>query len=111
MEPPVVSAGKGEGQLIILQIILPHIHMVSVAGNIVHGSAGELYFFLCKFSADVSALHQFFFNLRQVSLVHGDVQSVADGFQILDIVGGLPDQFCERFECPFLLIVSGKVFL
>ena len=31
VEPPVISRGKAEGQLIILEIVLPDIHVIAVA--------------------------------------------------------------------------------
>ncbi len=74
VEPPVISASKGKGQFVILQIILSHIHMITVAGNIVHGPAGNLYFFPGRFPADVPALYQFFLNLHKVGFAHGNIQ-------------------------------------
>ena len=48
------------------QVILSDIHMVAVAGNVVHWLARKFYFFLGEFSADVTGLHQFFFNLCKI---------------------------------------------
>ena len=39
MKPPVIACGKLEGKLVILEIILTHIDMKAVPGEIVEGAA------------------------------------------------------------------------
>ena len=109
MEPPVISHGKIKGQLVVLEIIFPHIHMVSVAGNVVERCVPDLYFFAGKLALDVSGLRQFFFDSGEIVLSQGNVQGSLDGFQISDIVLCLLTQFGQCLKGPFLLIVFGKI--
>ena len=73
MEPPVVSRGKFKGQLIVLIIIFSHVHMESVRGNIVEGSA----FYLCLFIPtpffDIAEFYQFLLNLNQIVFRQGNI--------------------------------------
>ncbi len=85
--------------------------MITVAGNIMHRPAGQFDLLLGVLSSDIAALYQLFFDLDEIGLIHGDIQRVADGFQIPDIIGGLLDQFRERFKGPFLFVISGEIFL
>ena len=39
VEPPVISGCKMKGQILVLEIILAHIHVTAVAGQIVEGPA------------------------------------------------------------------------
>ena len=111
MEPPVISIGEGEGELVILKIIFSHIHMISVAREIVHGFVCKLYLFLRKLPAYIAALNQFFLDLRQVSLTSCNVQRCADGFQVGDVIACFFDQPRECLKSPLLLVISGKIFL
>ena len=92
VEPPVISRGKGEGQFIILQIVLANIHMVAVTGEVVQRLAGQLHLFLGELSSRLPALDQLFLDLGQICLAQRDVQGIADGFQVLDIIGCLLDE-------------------
>ena len=109
VEPPVISRCERESQLFVLEIIFPHIHIVAVAGNIVERRTFEFLFFLCEFPADITALCQLFFNLCQIVFGPGNVQRVADRFQIGDFVPGLYDQMRERFISPLHLIIFFKI--
>ncbi len=85
MEPPVISCGKFEGQLVILVIVLSHIDMEAVAAEIMEGPAGDLLLLCAGSFADIAALRQLFLDLGQILLLQGDVQSVGDGLQMIDL--------------------------
>ena len=81
MEPPVISGGKFESQFIVLEIIFSYIYMEAVAAQIMERLTGDLCFFGAAFSADITALGQFLFDLHQVFFLQGNIQSSADGLQ------------------------------
>ena len=45
VEPQVVSRGEAEGELIVLEVVFPHIDVKAVRGQIVEGDAGDPPFF------------------------------------------------------------------
>ena len=111
VEPPVVPVGEFEGKLVVLEVVFPHIDMKTVAAHIVEGLTGDFYFFGAALSADIAALDQLLTDLHQIFLLHGDVQSGKDGFQMFDLFTDLNGQFRQRFIGSFELSVFIKIFL
>ena len=115
VEPPVVPCGKVESQFIVLEIILPDIHVIAVRRNIVEWLTGDLDFLFGKFAPDVSGRDQLFLELRQVVLPACHFQCIYDGFQIGDLVVSLLNQTGQCFIGPLLLVlflkIAGCIFL
>ncbi len=110
VEPPVISVGKLEGELVILVIVLAHIDVESVTADIMKGLAGDFLLFGAALFADVAASHQFFFDLYQVLLMEGNVQGRGDGLQMVNLLFHLPCQFRQDFVGALQLPVSVKIF-
>ena len=72
MEPPVIAIGKRKSKFFILQVVLSNVHIITITGNVMHWFAGKFNFFLCMFSADIAALHQFLFDLGKIRFAHDD---------------------------------------
>ncbi len=66
MEPPVISAGKFKGQLVILIIIFPYINGKSIAAQIMEGFAGDLLLSGSSLPADIPAVYKLFLDLGQI---------------------------------------------
>ena len=81
-----------EGQLLVLEIVLPYIDMVAIAGDVVEGAACDAHLLFGTPAADVACLGQLLLDLDQVLLGPGDVQGIADGLQVLDVLPGLLDE-------------------
>ena len=89
MEPPVVAGGYFEGQLVILEIIFAHIHMVAVGGDIVEGAAGYPFpACACRVLFDIAIRGQLLFDLGQIALGHSNIQGGGDRFQMFDFLPG-----------------------
>ena len=114
MKPPVISRGKLKGELIVLVIVFSYIDMEAVAADIVERTAGDLDFFGTAFSADITALDQFFPDLGEILLKQCDIKGCLNGFQMIDLflyfqcesgkrlVGSLQlSVFLEIFFCIF----------
>ena len=41
VEPPVIACGQLEGELLVLVVVLSHIDVETVGGNVVEGLAGD----------------------------------------------------------------------
>ena len=99
MEPPVISFGKLEGQLIILKIIFSHIHMETIRRNIVERFGSDLRAFAAgRTFADITGFHQFFADLGQILLLKRNIKSCLDGAQMLDLFIGLFQKSGNRFK-------------
>ena len=85
--------------------------MVTVTGDIVHWTACDLFFLLGIFSAHISGLHQFFLNLNKIGFGEGNIQGIADRFQIMDIIRGFLNELGQCLKGTFLFIVFVEVFL
>ena len=100
-----------EGQLLVLQIVFSYIHMIAVAGDVVEGAACDAHLLLCAAAADITGLGQLLLDLYQVLLGPGDVQGVADGLQVLDVIAGLLYELAQGLESPLLFVVFCKIAL
>ena len=74
VKPPVVSDGKFKGQFVVLEVVFPHIHMESVAADIVEGPACHLFLFCPAFSADIACRDQLLLDLYKIRFLLRDVQ-------------------------------------
>ena len=88
MEPPVISGCGVESEFFILQIVLSYIHMVTIGREKMKWFIRNFHFLFREFSADVACSYEFFLDFSQVIFGTGDIQCIADGFQIGDFLSG-----------------------
>ena len=86
MEPPVVACGKMEGELVILQIVFSHIHMIAIAGEIMERRVFYFHLLFGKFPAHIAGADELFLDFGQVVLGKSDIQGSLYGFQVEDII-------------------------
>ena len=60
MEPPVIAGGKAESQFVVLKVIFSNVNVVSVAAEVMEGTAGDFCFFIAVFPADIAVFYQLF---------------------------------------------------
>ena len=70
VEPPVISRGNLEGQLLVLVIVLAHIDVETVGGQVVEGTAGDLRLLSLPIVAlDIAVFRQLLLDLYQIILL------------------------------------------
>ena len=111
VEPPVVSRGELKGQLFILVIVLSHIDVEAVGGEVVEGTACDfLLFHVGAVFFNEAVFGQLHLDLRQILLLQSDVQGGADGFQMVDLPLRLLYELRQGLKGALLLIVLLKIF-